>query len=52
MAWKLRALFWRSGRAFEKVKENVEEPKDVETIDFKEKESVNKMVEWYKNQKK
>ena len=51
VAWKLRALFWRNGRAFEKVKENVEEPKDIETIDFKEKESVNKMVEWYKNQK-
>lgn len=51
-AWKLRALFWRNGRPFKKVPENVEEPEDIDKIDFGVKESIDKMVDWYKKQQK
>lgn len=51
-AWKLRALFWRNGRPFKKVREDVEEPEDIDKIDSGVKESIDKMVDWYKKQQK
>ena len=49
-AWKLRALFWRNGRPFKVKKENVEEPDNIDEIDFNEKEMIDKMADWYKKQ--
>lgn len=49
-AWKLRVLFWRNGRPFKVKKENVEEPDNIDEIDFNEKEMIDKMADWYKKQ--
>ena len=49
-AWKLRALFWRNGRPFKVEKENVEEPDNIDEIDFNEKKMIDKMADWYKKQ--
>ena len=43
-------MFWRNGRPFKVKKENVEEPDNIDEIDFNEKEMIDKMADWYKKQ--